>query len=73
LLFSDIKHTGRVLLSSINNTKNEKSYFEEIFIFEERTFTILCTSVVALYLLLFLGVVCNRYLVPCIHIISHSK
>ncbi|XP_060874655.1 sodium/potassium/calcium exchanger 4-like isoform X1 [Metopolophium dirhodum] len=70
---SDIKHVGRVLLSSINktNSQREKSFFEEIFIFEERTFTILCTSVVALYLFLFLGVVCNRYLVPCIHIISH--
>lgn len=70
-----MKHVGRVLLSSINITKSqrEKSFFEEIFIFEERTITILCTSIVALYLFLFLGVVCNRYLVPCIHIISHSK
>ncbi|CAI6362162.1 unnamed protein product [Macrosiphum euphorbiae] len=70
---SDMKHVGRVLLSSINITKSqrEKSFFEEIFIFEERPITILCTSIVALYLFLFLGVVCNRYLVPCIHIISH--
>lgn len=70
-----MKHVGRVLLSSINITKSqrEKSFFEEIFIFEERAITILCTSIVALYLFLFLGVVCNRYLVPCIHIISHSK
>ncbi|XP_060834605.1 sodium/potassium/calcium exchanger 4-like [Rhopalosiphum padi] len=69
---SDTKHVTRVLLS-INKTKNqkEKSLFEEIFIFEERFYTILCTSVVALYLFLFLGVVCNRYLVPSIHIISH--
>ncbi|CAH1725043.1 unnamed protein product [Aphis gossypii] len=68
---SGIKHASRVLLS-INETKNqnEKSFFEEIFIFEERSLTILCTSIVALYLFLFLGVVCNRYLVPSIHIIS---
>ncbi|XP_025206029.1 sodium/potassium/calcium exchanger 4-like [Melanaphis sacchari] len=69
---SDTKHARRVLLS-VNNTtnQNEKSFFEEIFIFEERYLTILCTSAVALYLFLFLGVVCNRYLVPSIHIISH--
>ncbi|KAF0769271.1 sodium/potassium/calcium exchanger 5-like [Aphis craccivora] len=66
-----IKHVSRVLLST-NKTENQnqKSFFEEIFIFEERSLTIVCTSIVALYLFLFLGVVCNRYLVPSIHIIS---
>lgn len=72
LSFLDVKHIGRALLT-INETKNETSIFEDIFIFEVRAFTILCTSFVALYLFLFLGVVCNRYLVPCVHIISHSK
>lgn len=73
-LFSDKKHAGRVLLS-INETKNKNGtlFFEKIFIFEERALTISLTSFAALYLFLFLGVVCNRYLVPCIHIISHSK
>lgn len=71
-LFLDAKHVGRALLS-VNETKNETSIFEDIFIFEARAFTILCSSFVALYLFLFLGVVCNRYLVPCVHIISHSK
>ncbi|VVC31892.1 Sodium/calcium exchanger membrane region [Cinara cedri] len=67
----DNKHNvGRALLS-VNETKNKTSIFEEIFIFEQRTFTILGTSFVSLYLFLLLGVVCNRYLVPCIHIISH--
>ncbi|XP_050424112.1 sodium/potassium/calcium exchanger 3-like [Adelges cooleyi] len=67
----DIVSTGRVLLS-INNTNEttQTSIFEDIFIFEERTLTIFITSTVSLYLFLFLGVVCNRYLVPCIHIIS---
>lgn len=72
--FSGNKHVGRVLLS-INETKNKSGtvFFEKIFIFEERALTISLTSFAALYLFLFLGVVCNRYLVPCIHIISHSK
>lgn len=74
IILLDIKHIGRALLST-NETKNknETSFFENIFIFEERTFTILCSSIASLYLFLFLGVVCNRYLVPCVHIISHSK
>ncbi|XP_025406687.1 sodium/potassium/calcium exchanger 5-like [Sipha flava] len=67
-----IIHVGRVLLLTNDTAKKiESSLIEKIFIFEERTSTILFSSIVALYFFLFLGVVCNRYLVPCIHIISH--
>ncbi|XP_050525461.1 sodium/potassium/calcium exchanger 5-like isoform X2 [Daktulosphaira vitifoliae] len=67
----NVRYISRVLLSKNNiDDTNKTSFFEDIFIFEEQTLTISVTSVVSLYLFLFLGVICNRHLVPCVHIIS---